>query len=169
MQKLAKALGFFTVLILALYFVLRSPADEKVVQSLEDLFPRLEKMGVTGFRNQDWCQVLALNGQAFANTEVSTCNFVTTLPTRKFTPVATEKFEEVVRILSDAKLNVLAISSIQVTNGKFDGAVFHKNCFFCRTRYVFQPGYGSAPEDVPNEIWHTPINQNWYRVEEDWN
>jgi hypothetical protein len=49
------------------------------------------------------------------------------------------------------------------------GIGFHVSCFFCRTRYVYWPDYKTLPPDLEGEISYTPIDKNWYRVDEDWN
>ena len=48
------------------------------------------------------------------------------------------------------------------------GIGFHIDCAFCRTRYVYWPNYQRLPTDIEGEIWYTKIDENWYRVEQDW-
>ncbi len=151
-----------------LYVVFRSPSDEQVAQSLETLLPRLETIGLIAYRNQDWCQVVAYNGMAFSNTNQSTCTFVTDISTSPFSAEASAKLTEISDVLSDANIPVRAVQNIKMVGGKFTFVEFHRDCN-CRTRYVFSPGYGTPPKDIANELWHFPIDQNWYRVEEDWN
>jgi hypothetical protein len=49
------------------------------------------------------------------------------------------------------------------------GIGFYIDCSFCRTRYVYWPNYKELPPNIEGEIIYTPINQNWYRVDQDWN
>jgi len=49
------------------------------------------------------------------------------------------------------------------------GLGFHVSCFFCRVRYVYWPDYKQLPPDIEYEIYYTPLNENWYRVDQDWN
>ena len=49
------------------------------------------------------------------------------------------------------------------------GTAFSISCFFCRVRYVYWPNYKSLPAGWEGEIKYTPVNRNWYRVDEDWN
>ena len=49
------------------------------------------------------------------------------------------------------------------------GTGFHIDCEFCRTRYVYWPNYQKLPPDIEGEVWYTPINKDWYRVDQDWN
>lgn len=168
MLKRKSLIGLIFISGIILFFIFRDPSDEKVVHSLESLFPRLEGTGLTAYRNQDWCQVLAYNEKAFSNTNRSTCVYVTNIATLPFSAEASLKLKEISNILSDAKIPVRSVENIKISDGKFTFIEFHEDCS-CRTRYVFDPGYGSPPSDVRNELWHFPIDSNWYRVEEDWN
>jgi hypothetical protein len=49
------------------------------------------------------------------------------------------------------------------------GTGFHIECAFCRTRYVYWPNYRELPPDIEGEIRYIPIDENWYRVDQDWN
>ena len=49
------------------------------------------------------------------------------------------------------------------------GVAFGIDCAFCRTRYVYAPGYTQLPPDIEGEIKYRVINENWFRVDQDWN
>ena len=49
------------------------------------------------------------------------------------------------------------------------GLAFDEHCTFCRVRYVYWPNYEKLPPNIEGEIRYTPIDKNWYRVDQDWN
>jgi hypothetical protein len=69
---------------------------------IEAVFPVLERLHVTAFRNQDWCQNLAYAGGAFSKTDShSTCDLFFEAP-RDFDDRASADFATVAGAFSDA-------------------------------------------------------------------
>jgi hypothetical protein len=147
-----------------LWFVPTSVA----IGQLEFLLPYIRKKQLTDYRNQIWCQNLAYaQGQFSQNNQVSACNLFDgeALP---FTTEARADFQTLRRQLRGTGLRIAFINAYW-TDNQLASAEFDLNCwFFSRTRYIYEPNY-ALPEDIENEMWFTPINQNWFQANEDWN
>ncbi|MBE9182687.1 hypothetical protein IQ268_29560 [Oculatella sp. LEGE 06141] len=139
-------------------------------QNLETAFAMIEQYRVTDYRNQDWCQNIAYAGGQFSDTtHPSTCNLFAG-PAPSFTPSATADFRSITQALRRSGVRVAFFDADFNSAGRIRSARFNINCLLCgRVRYEYQPNYGIVPQDIPNEMWFTPINHNWYKVEEDWN
>lgn len=160
--------------------------DTKIVAALEErVLPFVEGNNITYFFNQDWCRVLKYKGQVASETIESTssedCGKGTTgsSDTKPFTNADNEIFEQVRRVLDSVTLEKFNDISPEypITNRPEHASLGHNeiglafgiDCSFCRTRYVYSPNYTKLPPDIEGEIIYTPININWYKVEQDWN
>jgi hypothetical protein len=101
---------------------------------------------LSGYWHSDSCNLFAGEAQAF-------------------TTEARADFQTLRHKLLSTGLRIAFIQAYWIETG-LKSVAFDLNCWFCnRTRYVYEPNY-VLPEDVENEMWFTPINQNWYQVDE---
>jgi hypothetical protein len=137
---------------------------------LAAVLPLIEDLGLTSYRNQDWCRNIAYSGGRFSdNLEDETCRLFG-LPRRPFTPEAQDALRRVESALAETSVDVYSVSVWKpddaAPNGRteFDvvGGVFD------RWRYVHAPGYRGLT-NWPNEWVETAIDDDWYFVWEDWN
>lgn len=140
------------------------------VQNLETAFAMIEQYHVTDYRNQDWCRNIAYAGGQFSDTtHPPTCNLFEG-PAPSFTPAATAVFNSITQVLRQSGVRIMFFDADFNAAGRIRSARFDIDCFLCgRLGYQYQPNYGVVPEDIPDEMWFTPINHNWYKVKEDWN
>jgi hypothetical protein len=85
-----------------------------------------------------------------------------------FSRDASLDFLEVRWVLSSSDLRIRIIDAQFDGQGRISYAEFDVDCF-CRMRYVYDPGYDKLPADIPDELWHEALDNNWYLVGEDWN
>jgi hypothetical protein len=135
--------------------------------ALAKLFPSLETDRVTGFRYQDWCQVL---GYKRGNLAQWTEGDKPPRPAKRdaagFDVVSKSDLERVWKEVRSTGTGVFFIEEIEFdATGRVKHGVFHCDA---GQKYIFDPGY-TLPADMPNEIWHTRIDSDWYYVLEDWN
>ncbi|MBD2079502.1 hypothetical protein [Leptolyngbya sp. FACHB-17] len=140
------------------------------VQNLETAFAMIEQYRITDYRNQDWCKNIAYAGGQFSDTaHPATCNLFAG-PAPSFTPPATAISNSITQVLHQSGVRIAFFDADFNAAGRIRSARFDINCFLCgRLRYEYQPNYGAVPEDIPYEMWFTPINHNWYKVNGDWN
>ena len=133
---------------------------------LRKLFPILEADQVTGLRYQYWCEVLAYKRGVFAHSTEGDPPRPATRDARRFDPTASADLERIWKRVKSSGAGVFLIENI-----KFDasGRVEYGE-FRCggSQQYIFDPGY-TLPADIPNEVWHTKFDSDWYYVLEDWN
>jgi hypothetical protein len=145
-------------------------SSSRDVRNLELTFSIIEQYDVSAYRNQDWCRNIAYrDGQFSETTHPSTCNLFDG-PAQSFTPQARSDFQTIRRMLNRSGVRIAFFNIDFHETGRIRYASFNFNCLLrSRPRYVYRPNYGTVPEDIPNEMWFTPINHDWYKVEEDWN
>ncbi len=160
--------------------------DSMIVSELEKTaLPLVEHDNISYFFNSDWCQVLVENNVLFSSTIESTSDV--DCGTRLTGIEAHNELGDEHRALFEKTritlTNVAGKEFVRVSEEKpisyepehaslkqeSIGLAFHLDCDFCRTRYVYWPGYVELPPDIDGEIKYVPINSNWYRVEQDWN
>jgi len=122
----------------------------------------------------DWCQAIQYHQQAYIHVvdtaDQENCAIYagknsyneTTFQTQGFTPAVQKDYTDIVKKLNTIKPHLLSIERNDTT------ITLVSDIWFERRSYVYQPGY-TLPADIPNELWHTRISDNWYRVDEDWN
>lgn len=137
--------------------------------ALEKIFSVLEADRVTAFRYQDWCKVISYTRGSFANATESTCTYVATGTPTVFDPIAESDLERIWKEVIATGTGVYVISNVQFDpSGGLIHGEFDCSSGFTRQRYIYDPGY-SLPADLPNERWHTRIDNAWYYILEDWN
>ena len=136
---------------------------------LEKIFSTLESERVTALRHQDWCQVLGYKRGMFCHSTEGNRPHPATRDAIGFDATAKSDLERIWKKVQDAKVGVLLISDIEFdASGHVKRGEFDCSSGFVRQRYVFDPGY-TLPADMPNQMWHTRIDSDWYYVLEDWN
>jgi hypothetical protein len=138
-------------------------------QRLVQVLPTLEEFRVTQFRNDDWCQNLFYARGKFSSVPNNDICNLSQDETRPLTSQSEQDFRAVERVLIDSGLKVRLVVVGFDARGQVRYAEFHLDCYFCRTRYVYDPGYDRLPEDIPGELQHEAINSDWYLVRDDWN
>ena len=142
----------------------------RAAAALRRVFPILEELRVTDYRNQDWCKNLAYaRGWFSSNLESSTCNLFNEVPIG-FDSEAQADFRRVARALRDSGVSVDTVGPVQYDSA---GRVARAHFFFAEggyesESYVFDPS-APLPEDSPGEATFTRIDQDWYLAVEDWN
>ena len=175
MLKLLKSLPYIVLLLLASsilsWFILGKlwfmPVS-LIVKQLEQTLPWLETQGLTAYRNQSWCENIAYNAGFFSKTNSpSTCNLFDG-EAQAFSPQARADFQILRYKLRPTGARVAFINAYY-ESGSLQSVIFNLNCLWCpRTRYVYESSY-VLPDNLANELWYKPINQDWYQVGEDWN
>jgi hypothetical protein len=177
-----RAVSFFgAVIILILvavvtYPLLKQTKEKWVVNALESkIVPFLQANDIKGFVDRDNCK--AIHYHSIFATDPLRCTYVNQ-PAQQFSDADGILFNKTQQALSNAMLTNIVDIAAEYTS-VFDprspqppqeiGIGFHVSCFFCRTRYVYWPDYKTLPPDLEGEISYTPIDKNWYRVDEDWN
>jgi hypothetical protein len=170
----------------ALSFVVLRPAysswqDEQIVSGLEiKVVPFVNQNAISYFVNDPDCKQLnygliqAASPQGCAYKENVTDSSKKNIP--DFTNVEQDIFsktEQVLKSVSGKHFSKIrpeyTTATSSISGASKIGLGFHLDCSFCRVRYVYWPGYQSLPQDIHGEINYTQINNNWYRVDEDWN
>jgi hypothetical protein len=159
----------FSFLLLTACDAPSSGQQTKDIAALPAAFPILEKLGVTEFRNQDWCQNMVYQRGKFShNNTDTTCNLFGG-EGAPFDPQAQQDFDAVAKALAGTGVKLSYLTSVSYgRDGKLAGAEFHL-ATMGRISYVYEPGYGTPPPDMPGERQHKPLDKDWYCVLEDWN
>ena len=134
--------------------------------ALRKLFLSLEADQVTGFRYQDWCQVIAYKRGMFAHSTEGDPPRPATRDAKGFDPTARTDLERVWKEVESTGTGVFFIEEMKFdASGRVKYGEFH-----CGggQRYVFDPGY-TLPTDIPNERWHTKVDSDWFYLLENWN
>ena len=141
---------------------------------LQALLPLLEELKVENYFNKDWCKGISYGRGMFSEAKhgdsAENCSlFSGGGATKPFDNPARQDFELLGKALEATNMIIYDVEDVTFNaSGAVVHAVFHKDCGFCRTRYVYSPNYDKLPREVSGEIWHTKINANWYLTEEDW-
>lgn len=135
--------------------------------ALRKIFPEFAADQVTGLRYQDWCQVIGYKRGMFAHTKEGSPPRPASANSPDFDQTARADLERIWKAIQSTGTGVYFIEEMSYdTSGHVKHGVFH--CGGARQRYVFDPGY-QLPADIPNELWHTKIDSDWYYILEDWN
>jgi hypothetical protein len=149
--------------------VLLPPDEKSVTSSLAGTFPVIERYHMNAYRDTGWCKYLLYERGKFVdakdNPEGCTSQTITT---QQFDEQSKQDFAALAQAFSGGRVKVVIVDVQFDDAGKVRRAEFHKDCTFCRTRYVFSPGYGNLPEGDGNK-WFRRIDENWYLADEDWN
>ena len=154
----------------------KPPSPDAMVKdstALRQVFPVIEALHVTGFRDQDWCRYLTYPRGSFSYTEradeMDNCLFEGN--GRPFDDDATRDFQAVSDALEKTHLTVQIADSIEFdTAGHVATATFDLESagFTGYWRYIYAPG-APLPEDSVGELQNTRIDADWYFQWEDWN
>jgi hypothetical protein len=179
MKRAAIFFGAVVILILAVVFIyplLNRQKEKWLVNTLETkIMPFLQANDIKGFVDRDNCK--AIHYHSIFATDPVRCTYVNQTE-QQFSDADRILFNKTRQVLSNAMLTNIVDIGTEYT--RYDsptaprppeavGTAFYVSCFFCRTRYVYWPDYKALPQGWEGEISYTPINKNWYRVEEDWN
>ena len=142
---------------------------QKDVGRLPGCFAVLERLQVTAYRNQDWCKNISYKRGKFSNNAKESCNYLLGGGSVAFDAQAEKDVAVLAKAISKTGVGLRIISDLEYgAEGKLKKAVFHL-AGFGRYTYVYSPGYGTPPPDIPQERRHTSLNGDWYYVWEDWN
>lgn len=151
--------------------------DQQIVRSLEaEAVPFVKQNDIQRFFDSDWCRVLEYNSryvfEVLKSVGSANCGGSSTVGSHDFTEKDNEIFAQTREMLDKAspeRITTIAPEFTPNYEHKNIGIGFHTDCAFCRTRYVYAPNYQALPPNIEYEIWYTPINKDWYRVDQDWN
>ena len=168
---LALFVGYFLISVYS-----SSKKDLETVQYLEtQVIPYLQNNNIIKYTNRDWCKMLI-----YASTSVNkiskdsdpTCNGPLKNK-QNFSPEDQLIFDQLNSKLTGFRDVDTEYPLAEVEHAKLKrdplGIAFHANCSFCSFRYVYAPGYQELPPDIEYEITYTPLNSNWFRIDQDWN
>jgi hypothetical protein len=154
----------------------KAPSPDEMAKdsaALQQVFPVLEELDVTGFRNQDWCRYLTYSRGKFVFTDspdnADTCMFEGN--GQPFDDAATRDFQAVSDALGKTDLTVQIADYIEFdAAGHVSTATFDLESagFSGYWRYIYEPG-APLPEDMESELLSTRIDPDWYFQWEDWN
>ena len=171
---------FFIVSVFVLYKI-NLPIDEKsIVNSLQErVIPYIQNNKITFYVDADWCKAIVYASSSaaevpnsndkgsclkgaldFSSTNESVFNKLK----NKLNLISGEKFRKI-----DTERPIIYRPEHAGYPYESIGIAFHVDCSFCNVRYVYWPQYKELPQDIEGEIKYIPINDNWYKVEQDWN
>jgi hypothetical protein len=155
----------------------KAPSPDEMLKdsaALREVFPVIEGLQLTGFRNQDWCRYLTYGRGNFSFTDdpenVDTCNLFEGI-TQPFDDEAGHDFQTVAEALAKTHLTVQIANYIEFdAHGHVAAATFDLESagFSGYWRYIYEPG-AQVPEDMEGELLNTRIDADWYFQWEDWN
>jgi hypothetical protein len=140
---------------------------------LASLFPIIERYQVQQFRNESDCKKINYKRGRFVSTKATngsgqTCGWYK-IESNLFDEQATRDFQDIVDAVSSSGASLDWIDEVQFeSSGSIVYGHFYMNCFWCNKHYVYSRNYVNLPQDVPNNMWHTAINKDWYLVDESW-
>ncbi len=157
-----------------------SAKDAKIVASLESkVLPYVQENIITFYFNRNWCKGLQYNSRSVVEISSSSNNSPCVASATTFSDSDRLVFNEI-----SQRLNSVAEEKFRQIDTEYPisyrpeqaniphesiGTAFHIDCSFCRTRYVYWPHYTQLPPNIEVEIKYIPINESWYKVEQDWN
>jgi len=171
----------FVIIILFFYFNDNPQRDKKVVGNLEsEVLPFVKSNNIQYYFDLDWCKAIGNDDRVVAenigqiNPSSGNCAKRLTLVqnVQPFSQQDQELFGLTKQVLNNStREDFIQISPeySSLPEHKYIGLAFHIECFWCRTRYVYWQNYDNLPPNEVGEIRYTPINSNWYRIDEDWN
>lgn len=175
----------FVTLLISSVPLLKSNAEKDVrkVQELESsLLSEVIDSNVSYLINQDWCKAIVVDDILYSKTFDSTsdeeCGVRLTgiSEFKSFDEVISRTFDRIANVSEKNDISQISIERplTQRTehyglSSDSIGIAFHRDCDFCRTRYVYSKNYGTLPDDISGEIKYIPVNSDWFRVEQDWN
>jgi hypothetical protein len=133
---------------------------------LELSFPVLARLGVTAYRDQDWCKVLAYARGSFSETtEHSTCDLFQGRPS-KFDSQAQADFEQVRATLIERGIAPSYVT-VEYLNGAVLTAVFEVGCGGCDVgRYIYEAGRVAANPELGPGSSQVILAPHWTWYEE---
>jgi hypothetical protein len=177
MKRVILFFGAVIILILvitALYPLYRQQRDRWIVENLQrNVLPFLLENNVVDFVNRNDCK--AIKYRSLLATSPVLCTYVNK-EGREFSDADWSMFNQTLQVLN--KGSIVEIVDVGYEYTRIDdpqgprppasiGTAFYIDCFWCRTRYVYWPDYKALPRSWQGDIIYTPINKDWYRVNED--
>ncbi len=167
-RKAISVLGLI-FLLFVLLSVWEQVKEPLIISELESkVLPFAQENSIQNFFDREWCKTIT-----YGLPEISLPKCIPGVGPAAQAPghPAWVKFFETRKVLKSVLSEDFEFirHEYERTTHREIGLAFHVECFFCRVRYVYWPNYTSLPADQPYEIYYTPINSDWYRVDEDWN
>ena len=175
--------GTAIIVVLALAFLFPRQNDVSIASSLElKVVPFLVQNDVKFYSDRSGCKQIKYGAIEAASPKGCAYRENISDPPKKATPDFSSADEKLFTATKQTLVSASPERIVQIGTEftRYDapdtprppqeiGTAFYVDCFFCRTRYVYWPNYRSLLSDWEGEISYTPINENWYRVDEDWN
>ena len=96
-----------------------------------------------------------------------TCNLFLGIP-RRFDELAQTDFATVAETIGTTGVELYYLSDLTYdSEHKLSYVEFHLAAG--PYTYIYSPGYTALPEDMPGEVEHSRINEDWYYMWMDWN
>jgi hypothetical protein len=157
-----------------------SAKDLKIIASLEkDILPYMAEKKISFYFDMDWCKGLKYESRSVVKLLNTNNNSTCLNNATEFSASDQVVFDELKNKLNSASTNQFReIDTEYPINYRSEqaslphesiGIAFHIDCSFCRTRYVYKPNYKELPANIKGEMEYLPINENWYKIEQDWN
>lgn len=142
------------------------------VARLEQVFPTIEGLKVSGWRDQDWCRFIEYPHGSFSNLlegETSTCNLFDG-PPQAFDTQASTDFARVEQAFKGANLSVWMAWGITYDDrDKVNFAEFDMNAGLTdRWMYLYSPNQPISKDDWPDAEAFQQVNEHWWFVDDDW-
>ena len=175
------ALGILVLVIVFVYPLYKQQKDKLIARNLESkIIPFLVQNKISYFSDEPKCKqirhglVQAASPKGCAYIENVTDASKKEIP--DFNNGDKFLFEKTKEVLASAGPEKIFMIGTEYT--RYDdpqapqppqniGTALYVECFWCRTRYVYWPDYKSLPRSWQGDIIYTPINKDWYRVNED--
>jgi hypothetical protein len=145
--------------------------DYITTQQIEnEILPYIVQNKITLYKDTNWCSAIKYNGysksRVINNSNLNSCLEYST-PFNETDRKFFDEFKE--KMLYSTNKKLILVDTEYDTKHNAIGLAFYIKCSFCNTRYVFWPKYNKLPSNIEREIQYTPINVNWYKIEQDWN
>jgi hypothetical protein len=166
-RSVRSGLAFATMTMVVVAAACTSVGPARVEPSdLELTFPVLTRLGVTAYRDQDWCKVLAYGRGSFSETiEHSTCDLFQGPPS-EFDSQAQVDFGVVRQTLIGKGISPSYIE-VDYLGGAVHTAVFEVGCRGCEIgRYLYESGGPPANTEVGPGSSQVILSAQWTWYEE---
>jgi hypothetical protein len=139
------------------------PPATVTANHLHAIFPELEALALTGWRDQDWCRYIVYARGAFVETtNPSTCSMA---PPRSFDDQARRDFDRISSLIGGAGGGAYTLSITLDGAGAIQRAGFDLTCAQCESRGInFQPDH-DVISDSDREERMTRIDKDWWMWE----
>lgn len=178
LHRLIKPLLVLSIVLFTLHHITRCSnghafwiSRNQAVKNLENVIPLLEEQRLTSYLNMGWCKNIQYKKGGFSNNLESDSCSLFDKKTLLMQGEAKTDFAKVRTALNRTHVDVISIdANYDQGSSKVIYARFDLNIPFDPTYYIYQPNYDiNNLVDITHEMTVTPINQNWYQINDDWN